>query len=71
MANAETPAEKPSSPKVQSKIQRSLVALRNRAPLLLFVIALMLSAFASGVYVHRQKVFPYDLLRSHLKIIGT
>ena len=65
--NAETPDEKPSSPKVQSKMRRSLVALRNRAPLLLFVIALMLSAFAGGVYVHRQKVFPYDLLRAAYK----
>ena len=67
MANAETPDEKPSSPKVQSKIRRSFVALRDRGPLLLFAIALMLAAFAGGVYVHRQKVFPYDLLRSAYK----
>ncbi len=67
MANAETPDEKRSSPKVQSKIRRSFVALRDRGPLLLFAIALMLAAFAGGVYVHRQKVFPYDLLRSAYK----
>ena len=66
-ANTETPDEKRSSPTVQSKTRRSLVALRNRAPLLLFAIALMLAAFAGGVYVHSQKVFPYDLLRSAYK----
>ena len=63
MANAETPDEQPSAPEVQSKF----VALLNRAPLLLLAIALMLAAFAGGVYVHRQKVFPYDLLRSAYK----
>lgn len=50
----------PKAPKIQSK----LVALFNRASLPLFVIALMLSAFAGGVYVTREKVFPYYLLRS-------
>ena len=67
MANVETPDEKLSSPKDQSKIRRSLVALRNRAPLPLFVIALMLAAFAGGVYVERQTVFPYYLLSAAYK----
>ena len=34
----------------------------GRAPLLLFVAALMLAAFAGGLYVALYKVFPYDLL---------
>ena len=33
-----------------------------RAPLCLFLAALMLTAFGAGVVVHRDKVFPYDLL---------
>ena len=67
MANTETPDEKRSSPKVQSKIRRSLVALLNRAPLPLFAIALMLAVFAGGIYVGIKKVFPYDLLISAYK----
>ena len=36
----------------------------GRAPLPLFVAALMLAAFAGGLYVARYEVFPYDLLTS-------
>ena len=54
-------------PKVQSK----LVALFNRATLPLFVIALMLAAFAGGVYVTKKEVFPYDLLISAYKTSRT
>ena len=67
MANAETPDEKRSSPKVQSKIRRPLVALLNRAPLPLFAIALMLAVFAGGIYVGTKRGFPYDLLISAYK----
>ena len=37
-------------------------ALLRRAPLPLFVVALMLAAFAGGLYVARHKVFPHALL---------
>ena len=57
----------PKAPKIQSK----LVALFNRATLPLFVIALMLAAFAGGVYVTTKKVFPYDLLISAYKTSKT
>ena len=42
-------------------------ALPRRAPVLLLVAALMLAAFAGGVYVARYRVFPYDLLRTAYK----
>ena len=57
----------PKAPKIQSK----LVTLFNRATLPLFVIALMLAAFAGGVYVTTKKVFPYDLLISAYKTSKT
>ena len=66
-ANIETPDGNPSSPKVQSKIRKSLIALLNQAPLPLFAIALMLAVFAGGIYVEMKKVFPYDLLRAAYK----
>ena len=67
MANTEMVDGNPSSPKVQSKIRRSLVALLDRAPLPLFAIALMLAAFAGGVYMEKKRVFPYDLLSAAYK----
>ena len=70
MANTEPHGEKLTqgpSPKVQSK----LVALFNRASLPLFVIALVLAAFAGGVHVGKEKVFPYDLLISAYKTSKT
>ncbi len=42
-------------------------ALPRRASVLLFMAALMLAAFAGGVYVARYRVFPYDLLRTAYK----
>ncbi len=42
-------------------------ALLKRAPLFLFVAALLLAAFASGLYVARYKVFPYGILSSARK----
>ena len=41
--------------------------LPGRMPVLLFVAALMLAAFAGGLYVVRYKVFPYALLSSARK----
>ena len=49
--------------KIQSKPQKLLIALLHRAPLLLFVITLMLAAFLSGVYVTVKRGGPYELLR--------
>ena len=42
-------------------------ALLGRAPIFLFVAALMLASFASGLYVARYKVFPYGILSSAKK----
>ncbi len=42
-------------------------ALPGRAPLFLFVAALLLAAFAAGLYVARYKVFPYGILSSARK----
>ena len=41
--------------------------LLRRAPVLLFMAALMLAAFAGGVYVARYRVFPYALLHDAYK----
>ena len=49
--------------KIQSKSQKLLITLLHRAPLLLFVITLMLAAFLSGVYVTVKRGVPYELLR--------
>ena len=42
-------------------------ALLGKAPMLLFVAALMLAAFAGGLYVARHKVFPHALLSAAYK----
>ena len=42
-------------------------ALLGRAPIFLFVAALLLTAFAGGLYVARYKVFPYGILSSAKK----
>ena len=49
--------------KIRSTFQKLLIALLHRAPLLLFVITLMLAAFLSGVYVTIKRGGPYELLR--------
>ena len=45
--------------------------LLRRAPVLLFMAALMLAAFAGGVYVARYRVFPYALLHDANKTFTT
>ena len=50
-----------------SHMRGAVSALPRKAPVLLFVAALMLAAFAGGLYVARYKVFPYDLLLSARK----
>ena len=42
-------------------------ALLKRAPLFLFMAALLLAGFAGGLYVARYKVFPYEILSSARK----
>ena len=45
----------------------AISALLKRAPLFLFVAALLLAGFTGGLYVARYKVFPYDILSSAKK----
>ncbi len=52
-------------------MRRIGLTLPRRAPLPLFVAALMLAAFAGGLYVARYKVFPYALLSSARKTFVT
>ena len=49
------------------EMPRAVSAWLGRAPVLLFVGALMLAAFAGGLCVARYKVFPYALLSSARK----
>ena len=49
------------------RMDGAVSALLKRAPLFLFAAALLLAAFAGGLYVARYKVFPYDILSSARK----
>ena len=51
-----------------SHMRGAVSALPRKAPVLLFVAALMLAAFAGGLYVARYEVFPYSLLSATKKI---
>ena len=48
-------------------MEGAVSALLKRAPLFLFAAALLLAAFAGGLYVALHKVFPYDILSSARK----
>ena len=54
-------------PPNRPELRRPLVALLHRAPPFLFVVALMLAAFAGGMYVYKEKVFPHKYLEAAYK----
>lgn len=41
-----------------------MTPLPKRVPLFLFIVAVVLAAFAAGMYVHWSKVFPYEVVHS-------
>ena len=49
------------------EMHRAVPTLSRKAPVLLFVAALMLAAFAGGLYVAKYEVFPYALLSNAYK----
>ena len=55
------------SPRNRPDFRRSLAALLDRAAPFLFVVALVLAAFAGGMYVNQEKVFPHEYIRAAWK----
>ena len=53
--------------RVRPELRRPLVALLHRAPPFLFVVALVLAAFAGGMYVKKEKVFPHEYFKAAYK----
>ena len=51
-------------PRIRPELRRPLVAILDRAPQLLLVVALMSAAFVGGMYVYKEKVFPHGLFRA-------
>ena len=51
-------------PRIRPGLRRPLAAMLDRAPQLLLVVALMSAAFVGGMYVYKEKVFPYSLFRA-------
>ena len=51
-------------PRIRPGLRRPLVAILDRAPQLLLVVALMSAAFVGGMYVYKEKVFPHGLFRA-------